>query len=500
MNYHGNPATVAARKEAAAKSKPNGLRGEALRSKIRERPDWAAKSLLGVNLWDKQNEILRNAFAKQRLAVAGCVSSGKTLTAAALTFLWLYGWGPGSRVFTLAPSYRQVNLNLWGEIPRIHRTAPRPLGGKMYDTTEFKLGPDWYALGFSTKEPELIHGIHGPHDLVIVDDAHAVPEQMFEELENVNAGGQAHIVLLYNSHRLSGTTFHARHRDRKLWNPMTISYFDTPNGKAGKVVLPGTLAPEVVAGWEKKYGKASNFYRVKVLAQDPKQEADTLIPLDWLELARLREVPKEEGTAYGQDVARFGDDDSVRCELEGRRVIDLVVRHGHDTVETAHAIMAAQATRPGPCAIDVIGVGSGTYDRCAEDSAEVLAVNSSEASTEVDEVGKKKFANLRSELWWKARESFDPQNKNPDDLMSLMYIEDKQLVDDLVAELSCVRYRHTKQGIQVEPKEGETEKWGLKKRLGHSCDKADSYIYALHARSVGAGGGDLMTLVEEEYA
>jgi len=480
---------------------PKPLKGAALRSYIRERPAWFCREVLGVTIWDKQEELISKAFKFSRLAVAGCVSSSKTHAGALLTFCWLFGWGPGSRVFTLAPSYRQVDLNLWGEIPRIHKNAPKPLGGKMLLTTQYNLDKDWYALGFSTKEPEMVHGIHGPKDLLIIDDAHAVPEPLYDEVENMMAGGDTHIVLLYNSMRLSGTTYHARHRDRKLWNPMTISYLDTPNAKAGKVVVPGMLKPDIVEMWGKKYGNDSDFYRVKVLAKDPRQESNTLIPLEWLELALVRETPEpgdDAVRAYGQDVARFGDDDSVRCELLSRRVQGLKVRHGNDTMETALEIVGEQRERPGLCAVDVIGVGSGTYDRCVEEGSEVMAVNVSEASTEVDEVGKQKFFNLRSQLWWEARESFDPKSDEAD-LFSLAYM-DREMAEELIAELSCVRFRHTAKGIQVEPKEGESEKWGLKKRLGHSCDKADAYVLARHAmrHSVPGGIGDLVAVVQDE--
>lgn len=463
-----------------------GLRGAELRARIRQKPEWFSKDVLGRDMWGKQIDMARSVFKNARTAVAGCVSSGKTHGAAAIVFCWLYGWGPGARVFTLAPSYRQVDLNLWGEIPRIHRTAPKPLGGRMMESTEFRLADDWYALGFSTKNPELVHGIHGPHDLVIIDDAHAVDEQLFDELENMLAGGDTHILLLYNPMRLSGTTYKARTSDRKLWNPISISYWDTPNGKADKVVIPGTLKPDTVRSWIKKYGRNSNFVRVKVDAKEPKQEADTLIPLEWLELAKARRVPapnEDSPRGYGQDVARFGDDDSARCEIHGRVTMPLVSWNGHDTMRTTGEVIAAQRERPGPCAVDVIGVGSGVFDRLAEQGADCLAVNVSEKSYEVDEAGKERFANLRAQLWWEARESLNPENPEaftlPDD-------------DELIGQLSAVKYSHDSKGrIVIESKDA------MKKRGVGSPDKGDAYVLAVHAIKQGNGGGDLVHVMDE---
>lgn len=467
---------------AAAVAQP--LKGGVLRSKIRSTPEWFCRQVLGRNLWDKQVEIIQSAFEHTRTAVAGCVSSSKTNAAAALALCWLFGWGRGSRVFTLAPSFRQVDLNLWGEIPRMNRDAISPLGGKMMETAEYRLEKDWYALGFSTKEPEMVHGIHGQNDLLIVDDAHAVQEELYDEIENMMAGGNTHLVLLYNPARVSGTTYNCRHKDRALWNNIKISYWDTPNGKADKVVIPGMLKPDTVKTWIKRYGRDSNFVRVKVDAKEPKQEADTLIPMDWLELARAREVPapnEDSPRAYGQDVARFGDDDSARTEIWGRKVLPVISFNGHDTMRTAGEILAVQSERPGQCAIDVIGIGAGVYDRCSEEGADVIPVNVSEKSLELDEAGKERFSNLRSQLWWEARECLNPENPEahqlPDD-------------DDLIAQLSSIKYSHDSKGrIVVESKES------MKKRLGLSPDKGDSYCLAVHAMKQGSGGGDLVHVV-----
>ncbi len=466
------------------------LRGEELRKHIRLDPSWFCSKVLGREPWSKQREILESAFNNPRTAVSGCVSSSKTHAAASLVFAWLFGWGPGSRVFTLAPSFRQVDLNLWGEIPRAHAAARNLLGGKLFLTARYELAQDWFAQGFSTKEPEFVHGIHGPHDLLIIDDAHAVPEEMFDELENMEAGGDTHIVLLFNPSRLSGTTYNCKHALRSNWHNIGIAYSDTPNAKAGKNIVKGMLKPETVARWIARYGNDSNFVRVKVHDLEPKQEADTLIPLEWLELARARVVPAADSDspcAYGQDVARFGDDDSARCKILGRSVVSLTSFNGHDTMRTTGEIIDAQRERAGACAVDVIGIGSGVVDRLMELDAEVIAVNVSEKSLVVDETGREMFPNLRSELWWGAREALNPENPEALSLAGL----DEVIAGELIAELSSVRYKIDSAGRKVvEPKDA------MKKRLGGSPDKADSFCLAVHALAQGAGGGGYLNVVE----
>lgn len=458
-------------------------------ARIKKEPSWFGTKVLGLTPWDKQIEIIKAVFENRRVAVAGCVSSSKTNAASMLVLAWLFAHPRESRVFTLAPSFRQVDVNLWGELPRMHAGAIIPLGGKMMETAEYKPSPkwkNWYALGFSTKDPEMVHGFHGPNDLLVIDDAHAVPEPMFDEIENMMAGGNTHIVLLYNTMRLSGTTWNCRRSDRSRWKNITISYWDTPNGRANKVIIPGMLLPDTVRGWIKKYGRDSNFVRVKVDAKEPKQEADTLIPLEWLELAVARNVPEPDQDSmrsYGQDVARFGDDNSTRCEIWGRKTMPLYSVNGHDTMRTAGELLHELSEKPGSVAIDVIGIGSGVYDKVAEEGANAIPVNVAEASHEIDEAGKPKYANLRSEIWDKAAESLNPDN--PDALS----LPDDQ---DLIGELSSVKKRYDSKGrLAVESKED------MKKRLGKSPDKADAFCLAVHARGLGTGAGDLMHVVGE---
>lgn len=451
----------------ATEEKKKGLRGEELRTKIRENPKWFAKQCLGRDIWDKQEEIIVSAFRNSRTAVAGCVSSSKTNAGAILTFAWLHGWGPGSRVFTLAPSYRQVDLNLWGEIPKMFRDAPIPLGGEMMQTTQYRLDKDWYALGFSTQEPEHVHGIHGEHDLLLIDDAHAVEEEMYEEIENMMAGGQTHMVLLYNSHRVSGTTFDCRGRDRKRWNNIKISYWDTPNGKADAVVIPGMLKPETVKAWIEKYGKTSNFVKVKVDAESPTQAADSLFPMDWIQAAIDRKVPVGGKKWIGVDCAWQGDDSSVICPMEGRQVKPLEKYHGTDPMELAD-LSDAYLTQEGTEGMfDTIGIGAGVFSREQQRGRNVHAFVASESASG-DWEGKpasEHFANIRAQAAWTLRTRLDPKNQE-----AIALPKD----EELQAQLSAITYKINTAGkIQLQAKDS------MKKELGYSPDEFDALSMAV---------------------
>ena len=161
--------------------KKKGLVGTALATKIASAPKWFAKTIFDVITWFKQDEIIASVFKHRRTAVRGCVSSTKTFAAALVAFAWLMGHPRDGRVFHLAPSFRQVNKNLFGYMKALDLKATqngKPLGARVYEMPRIVFGPDWEYTGFTTKHAHNVHGIHGPNDLIILDDAHGISQDI----------------------------------------------------------------------------------------------------------------------------------------------------------------------------------------------------------------------------------------------------------------------------------------------------------------------------------
>lgn len=458
-----------------------GLQGTELARRISEDPRWFAKTIFGVDTWDRQEEVVKAPFLHKRTAVRGCVSSTKTFAAALASMAWLMGHPRTGRVHHLAPSFRQVDKNLWGYLKQLDAKATQngtPTGAKVYVEPRLVFGDGWEYTGFSTDKPHNVHGIHGPDDLIILDDAHGIPQAMFDELENMFAGGNTRLLMLFNPVVLQGETYACAHQQKALWNNVTISFNDLQRAYKAGHRMPGALQQETVDFWAKKYGKTSSFYLPKVDAEYPRQEKDQIVPLSWIEAAILREVPKHApGQEWlGHDVARFGDDESALCLIQGRQQVSIEAWLGARTTENAGRVTAEIRKRGIPadhCAVDVIGIGSGVVDGCHENALDVLAVNVAEASSILDEVGKPKFANLRSQIWWGAREALDPENP---DALALDPAD-----THLHGELSAVKWKFDAQGrIKAEPKDE------MKKRLGWSPDRADSFCLAVYARAGGS--------------
>lgn len=441
-------------------------------------PPWYLREILGISTWAKQDEIVRSIDAHEKTLVYSCVSSGKSFIGGAIIPWWLNSRHP-ARVFVIAPTERQIKINIWSELARVYGGAQIPLGGKLL-TLDWQLGDGWLAKGFSPKDAFAVFGIHGPHDLFIFDDAQGIAPQIFDGFENAAAGGTAHFLYFCNPAVVSGQIYDWITGRRTDCHSIQIDADSTPNVRAGRVVVPGLIVKEKRDEWVKKYGWDSDFVRVKVRALPPKQEPDTLIPIDWLEIARHREVPQgQRPVVIGQDVARFGDDLSVQCVRSGRQILAFRpewILSGNKTTEvTGRLIMTAKELKADEINVDDIGIGGGVTDQAQEKVEEqdirrggdlnkrvnVRGINVSEKAR--DEV---RFINRRSELWWAARESLDPENATA---MALPID-----CDDLIADLSAMKYSVNSRGqIVVEPKKD------TKARLGRSPDHGDAYVLAV---------------------
>jgi Phage terminase large subunit len=228
------------------------------------------------------------------------------------------------------------------------------------------------------------------------------------------------------------------------------------------------LPADTIKSWEQLKINQPATYRQYVLnSWDEADTADALIPWTWLDEATKRVVPQAKHPAIlGVDVARFGDDDTVLCPRRTRQQLPIIAVNGYDTMQTSGLVLATSRELGMDTAeIDEIGIGSGVVDRVNEVISEQkirLSVHGVNLSSPNDP---ERFADARSEMWWAARDSLDPNNPNA------MALQNDEF---LLADLASIRYTFDSRGrIKVEKKE-ET-----KKRLGRSPDKGDAYVLSV---------------------
>ena len=438
-------------------------------------PVFFANNILGVRLWKKQRIVLRALCKNRRVMVKSCHGAGKTFLAA-VAVLWFSFCFYESRVLTTAPTFRQVEKILWQEVKKLYENSRIPLGGKMY-TTQMKVDTGWFAMGFSTEDPDAFQGHHAKHMLVIFDEACGIDPKIWEACEGVLTGRHA-VLLGIGNPTDPDTPFNSEFQPRSPAFKMGISAFDTPNftkefatDKDPDGFVDGLVTPEWVEEKRKKWGEDSAFWFARVLGEFPPGASDALVPLSWIEKAQNRMLEASGSKEFGIDVARYGDAETV-IYLRRGNVLRLVgAYNGLDTVQVSDKIsnLIKQHT-PERVKIDEVGVGAGVVDvlKSRHGRKLIKGVQFGEAADDKD-----LFLNRRAEIFWNLRKKFEDNEIDID-------VHD----EELAAQLSKIRYRYdAKNRIVIERKEE------MRRRQLPSPDRADTAAIAFApARKAVASG------------
>lgn len=405
------------------------------------------------------------AAGARRISVRAGHGVGKSTFCAWLSIWHCVCFYPQKTVMT-APTAGQLFDALFAEIKLWINRLPAPIRALFEMTSEkvvLKAAPEASFISARTSSadrPEALAGIHSEHVLLIVDEASAVPEAVYESAAGSMSGHAACTILIGNPTRNSGLFFKTHHALANEWKTFHVSCLDSPR-----------VARDFVKQIADTYGPDSNAYRVRVLGEFALRDDDTLIPAELVDSAMSRDVvlDEQEPLVYGIDVARFGDDRSTLCRRRGNVVVDLKTWQGLDLMQLTGAIVnEAKLDKPAEMCIDSIGLGSGVADRLRELGYVVRDVNVSEASAMNPQAAK-----LRDELWLAVKEWL---NQRACKLPKL---------DDLRQELVAPTYTFTSNGkIKVE---GKAE---MKRRGMRSPDLADALCltFASVASKVGGRG------------
>jgi hypothetical protein len=193
-----------------------------------------------------------------------------------------------------------------------------------------------------------------------------------------------------------------------------------------------------------------------------------VIPTAWVQRSMDRwadRSPKGEMDSMGVDVARGGRDATCISARHGNWYDKLISLPGSMTPDgqTVVAQVIANMRDSAPVHLDAIGVGASPYDLLRLANQQVIGVIVSEKSHSTDRSGRLRFANLRSELWWKMREALDPTNDT-----GTLLPPDRELLADLCAP----KWGMNGMRVQVESRED------IGKRIGRSPDKASAVLLA----------------------
>lgn len=490
---------------------------------LQTKPDVFINKVLGANnLEPYVINICGEVSRHNRVAIAACHALGKTWTMARIALWFLYCY-PGAKVITTAPTSRQVEKLLWGEIGVAINNAPYTMGGSLTNK-QLQLAPDWYALGFSpskvaggddSKEQKgsTFQGWHGDYILIIFDEAVGVPPDIWTQVEGLLTSGKiVKFVCIANP-----TTKNCNFFDcfkMPTWRKIYLSCFDSPNLIANGITNKIELVKEIdilqelpegerlarIEMYKKpvshllscqwvmekalEWGIEHPLFQSKVLGEFPDLDDSVLIQLIDVERAQERdsEYSEKDKRYIGIDVARFGEDLTVFTELFGTvhtRTKSLAKR---DVTEvTGNAVRFLLDDDYGVetfVLVDATGIGSGVYDRLKElqrekkiprnfkiieihFGASVKQIQHSDKPTDKEEQDQNTYANLKALMFYKLGQ----------DLKTDLRLRKDSIYNN---ELPTIKYKFNSTGkMIVESKEEYKKRTGKK-----SPDYSDSLALA----------------------
>jgi len=460
-----------------------------------------ATEVLGLKLWPGQIKILESVRDNKHTAAQAAISTGKTWSAATVV-LWYLNTRPHSKVIvTAAPPERQIRDLLFAEIRKMQKAALRrgvPLVGGEPQTMRLIVSDDWWCQGFTipatgSKDERIakFHGHHAPGGvLVVADEAHGIPPEIFEAFDNVTSGHGCKLLLLSNPLAPSGPFWQATKEPD--YNVIIMSAFDHPNVMYDENQIPGAIDRATTMKRINKMTRpmteldvlrdlqvitipwtgeqrvvTSPVFNYKVLGTFPLEVADALVSMLAYQKARQNydvlmertmaagfQIPPDlPRPVCGLDVAEFGTDANCFCARFDHFVAPLVRWTGMELTDTAYT--AGRHTRVVDgyrLNIDAVGVGAGVPPMVREDIMNaadkftVYGVKGSWAATEEE----KQFYLMRDQLGWSVRRW----------IMGEMTDEPPCLPADeeLEADMFAHQYRTLGRGIRITTSEGARQK------------------------------------------
>jgi hypothetical protein len=397
------------------------------------------------------------------------------------------------KVIVTAPAGPQLFTVIWPEFGKwINRSPTLKLvyekdSNKVYlkdrGGNEYFIKPRTIQANSSPEEQsEVLAGTHSYSVLYICDEASGILDPVFKPIEGGLTDPVAIVLMIFNPTQRHGFAIDSHTKNRQDW---LCLHWDAEALKEEKLADPQTFfwfdeqAQERLA---RKYGRESDFYRVRVRGFPPAAPPGVLIPWDWAMRAVNRgkieglEPHEKDPLVFGLDVGGGGEDPSVLVVCRGPFVLGIHELNEFDSVKIGYWAQGlisdyrSEAPVETQFAIGVdtggIGVGVYSYFHTVARLDNCYSINAQEETSHQD-----KFFRLRDEIWWNAREAFEK------DLVVFQLSASGQItpeLDGLIAELTTIKYDDEKGKVKVE---GKKE---MKKRGLASPNKADAFNICQH--------------------
>ena len=438
----------------------------------RKNPVIFAKEVLRFEPDEWQADALTDLAAAPKVAIKSGQGVGKT-SLEAVALLWFLCCFPYPRIVATAPTKQQLHDVLWSEVSKWMSKSPLLTEIlKWTKTYIYMVGNEkrWFAVARTATKPENMQGFHEDNMLFIVDEASGVADPIMEAILGTLSGDNNKLLMCGNPTRTSGTFYDAFNADRPIYRCRTVSSADRI--RTNKQNIDSLI---------RKYGKDSNVVLVRVYGEFPKQEDDVFIPQYAIEHCTMMDMPDDwtvNRISFGVDVARYGSDETVIAKNISGKITLPVTFRGQSLMTTVGKIVQQYrlAIKEYPqykgkiyVNIDDCGLGGGVTDRLKEvkleekfSRMEIVAVNAAgSVPDKIIDKNKTKardiYENMTTYLWGTVKDA--------------MLSEEICLQNDseLVAQLSCRKYRLTSRGKMALESKDE-----MKERSIDSPDRADA--------------------------
>lgn len=379
-------------------------------------------------------------------------------TAKTTCISWLIHWfmdtRPNAMARVTANTETQLLKTTWRELNKWHQMKLSREWWEWTATSYYRKShpATWAAnaITWSETSTQSFAGAHDKHLAFFFDEGSDISDKIYEVADGAMTTPGAMWFVFGNPTRNIGRFYQC------FKDPLHSKYWRTWQIDARKCKASTKNGPEYLERLIEQYGGLNDDRaRVRVLGQFPERAGGQFISTVAVDKAMRTEVEywQHMPKLMSVDVARFGDNDTMICWRQGRKVFPLEKMPKVDLVELSKMIGARiKAERPMVVFIDGAGMGAGVVDNLRHLGFSVIDVNGGNSSSDP------LYLNKRAEMWQGMKDWME----SPTDV---------ELPNDpeLRKHLTAVKYGYTDKGrLRLERKEDIVAEFGF------SPDRADA--------------------------
>jgi len=316
--------------------------------------------------------LIRDGIITAEQAIQIAVATGHGVGKSALVafiILWAFSTAPDTRGVVTANTETQLKTKTWSELGKWFNLFIARDSFSLTATALLSKDPNrertWRIdmVPWSEKNTEAFAGLHnkGKRLLLIMDEASAIPDGIHEVAEGALTDSDTEIIwLMFGNPTRNTGRFREAFPGGRFESVWWSKQLDSRS-------VPTITNRRKIDQWVSIYGEDSDFVRIRVKGEFPRQGLMEFFSAADIDEAMTREVTSSlhDPLALGVDVARFGANNSVIFPRKGRdaRTIPRQSFNGLSTVAlSAKVFETNQQLRADGILVDGGGVGGGVVD------------------------------------------------------------------------------------------------------------------------------------------